>query len=416
MNRRIKPSKIINDPVHGFIELPRGTLLSLIDTPEFQRLRRIKQLGLSYLVYPGAVHTRFNHALGAMHLMRQALEVLRRKKVPISKKEYKAAMIAILLHDVGHGPFSHALEQSLIPGLHHEDMSLALMESLNQQFKGKLSLAIEIFTGQYERQFFHQLVSSQLDMDRMDYLIRDSFFTGVAEGVVGIDRIIKTLNVSQDELVYEDKGIYSLEKFILARRLMYWQVYLHKAALSAEQTMVHILERVRELYQLGKAPAMGDNLKYFFENRVDPTQFSADVLTHYLLLDDNDIEYAIKGWQFSDDRVLSSLCQMLMQRQLLKVRLQTEPYSPETVAALRLKYQEQSGLSEEEVKYFVFDGQVANQPYFENSREPIMIWFKNGRLQDLATATDLQNIHALSEPVVKYFLCVPDELREPEEG
>ncbi|MEM7655828.1 MAG: HD domain-containing protein [Bacteroidota bacterium] len=413
MGHRIKPSKIVNDPVHGFIDLPRGIILSLIDSPEFQRLRRIKQLGLSSFIYPGAVHTRFNHALGAMHLMRQALETLKRKKVSISKKEYKAALIAILLHDIGHGPFSHALEFSLIPGLHHEHMSLALMRRLNQRFKGKLSLAIDIFEGNYERPFFHQLVSSQLDMDRMDYLIRDSFFTGVAEGVVGIDRIIKTLNVANDRLVYENKGIYSLEKFILARRLMYWQVYLHKAALSAEQTMVHILKRVRWLHEQGHPPAMGEPLRYFFTHHIQTDELDSEVLERFIQLDDNDVEYAIKQWQSAADRVLVDLCRRLMERNLLKVQLQTEPFSPDQVTNLRTRYQAQTGLSEEESTYFVFDGKVANQPYFENSHEPISIWFKDGSLVDLATATDLQNIHALSEPVVKYFLCVPDSLRDP---
>lgn len=411
MSQRVKPSKIVNDPVHGFIELPKGTLLNLIDSPAFQRLRRIKQLGLSSLVYPGAVHTRFNHALGAMHLMRQALDVLRRKKISISKKEYRAALIAILMHDIGHGPFSHALEYILIPGMHHEEMSLALMHYLNKRFKGKLSLAIDIFEGKYERTFLHQLVSSQLDMDRMDYLMRDSFFTGVVEGIVGSDRIIKILNVSDDQLVCENKGIYSLEKFILARRLMYWQVYLHKAAMAAERMLVHILGRARELVESGVPLDMPPNLAYFFQTNISHQQLTDEVLERFISLDDNDIEFAVKSWQYAKDRVLSDLCRRLLSRKLLKVHLQTEPFDPAYVAELRSRYQEQTKMSEEEVSYYVFDGKVANQPYFENSKEPIMIWFKDGTLKDLASATDLKNIHALAEPVVKYYLCLPEEVR-----
>lgn len=411
MSQSVKPSKIVNDPVHGFIELPRGTLLNLIDSPAFQRLRRIKQLGMSSLVYPGAVHTRFNHALGAMHLMRQALDVLRRKKIEISKKEYRAAMIAILMHDIGHGPFSHALEHTLIQGLHHEDMSLALMHYLNRQFKGKLSLAIDIFEGKYKRTFLHQLVSSQLDMDRMDYLMRDSFFTGVVEGIVGSDRIIKILNVYKDQLVCENKGIYSLEKFILARRLMYWQVYLHKAAMSAEKTLVNVLGRARELVLAGEQLPLSPNLAYFFQTKINPKDLNQEVLERFISLDDNDIEFAVKRWQASSDRVLADLCHRLMSRRLLKVLFQTEPFDPNYVADLRQQYMKRASMSEEEARYYVFDGTVANQPYFENSKEPIMIWFKDGSLKDLASATDLKNIHALAEPVVKYFLCLPEDVR-----
>ncbi|MEL6593523.1 MAG: HD domain-containing protein, partial [Bacteroidota bacterium] len=314
MKKNLKSPKIINDPVHGFVEIPRGTLLRLIDEPAFQRLRRIKQLGMSSLVYPGAVHTRFNHALGAMHLMRQALDTLRRKKVEISKKEYRAALIAILMHDIGHGPFSHALEYAIIPNLHHEDMSLALMQYLNRKYRGKLDLAIKIFEGEYERGFFHQLVSGQLDMDRMDYLIRDSFFTGVVEGVVGIDRIIKILNVYKDKLVCEDKGIYSLEKFVVARRLMYWQVYLHKAAISAESTLVNILKRVRQLVEEGKTVWLDENLAFFFENDISPDDLSDEVIERFIRLDDGDIEFALKKWQFSEDKVLADLCQRIASR------------------------------------------------------------------------------------------------------
>ncbi|MDX2284847.1 MAG: HD domain-containing protein [Bacteroidia bacterium] len=411
MSNTIKASKIINDPVHGFIEIPRGTILSLIDTPAFQRLRRIRQLGLSAMVYPGAVHTRFNHALGAMHLMRQALDVLRRKKVDISKKEYKAALIAILLHDVGHGPFSHALERVIIPGLHHEDMSLALMHDLNRRMQGKLSLAIEIFEGNYPRRFLHQLVSSQLDMDRMDYLIRDSFFTGVAEGVVGTDRIIKILNVYEDQLVCEDKGIYSIEKFVLARRLMYWQVYLHKAAIAAEFMMVNILRRARELHQAGVPVPMGDNLGFFFRHSVHAASLDDEVIGRYIRLDDTDIEYAVKEWQFHPDPALSELCRRLLSRKLLKIRLQNEPFDEAETDALRQRFARKAGITDQEAAYFVFTGQVSNQAYLETSQEPILIWFKDGTLKELSQATDIGNIHALSEPVVKWYRCVPEEVR-----
>jgi len=412
MAQNVKLAKIVNDPVHGFIEIPRGLTLRLIDTPAFQRLRRIKQLGQSSLVYPGAVHTRFNHALGAMHLMRQALEVLRRKKVDISKKEYKAALIAILMHDLGHGPFSHALEHIIIPDLHHEDMSLALMHRLNQAQKGKLDLAIDIFTGKYERRFLHQLVSGQLDMDRMDYLIRDSFFTGVAEGIVGIDRIIKILNVYDGQLVCEDKGIYSLEKFVLARRLMYWQVYLHKTAVAAEHMLVNLLRRVRALIEAGEDVYLADPLGFFFRHRISAANLSDEVLDRFILLDDNDIEFAIKQWQFSQDPVLSDLSQRYLSRRLLKIRLQNQPFDSHYVAQLRHKWAKKKRLDEEAASHYVFSGQVRNQAYMENSTEPIMIWFKNGELKDLSEATDMPNIHALASPVVKHYLCAPQEVIE----
>ncbi|MEM8887558.1 MAG: HD domain-containing protein [Bacteroidota bacterium] len=408
MENSLKLSKIINDPVHGFIEIPRGTILSLIDTAAFQRLRRIKQLGMSSLVYPGAQHTRFNHALGAMHLMRMALDVLKRKKVKIDKQEYRAALIAILMHDIGHGPFSHALEHVIIPGMHHEEMSLALMNYLNKKLKGKLSLAIEIFEGKYERHFLHQLVSSQLDMDRLDYLIRDSFFTGVVEGVIGTDRIIKVLNVLDNQLVVEDKGIYSIEKFIVARRLMYWQVYLHKAALSAEVTMVNILKRARDLYQDGSDLGLGENLNFFFKNQITSADLDKEVLERFIQLDDSDIEYAIKQWQHHADPILSDLCTRILNRRLLKIHIQDEEVSKDDLEAKQEAFLAQSKLSEEALKYYVFTGTVANQAYLENNREPILIWFKKSGLKDLASASDIQNIHTLSTPVVKYYLCYPE--------
>lgn len=363
---------------------------------------------MSALVYPGAQHTRFNHALGAMHLMRMALDVLKRKKVKIDKQEYRAALIAILMHDIGHGPFSHALEHVIIPGMHHEEMSLALMHYLNKKMKGKLSLAIEIFEGKYERHFLHQLVSSQLDMDRLDYLIRDSFFTGVVEGVIGTDRIIKVLNVLDNQLVVEDKGIYSIEKFIVARRLMYWQVYLHKAALSAEVTMVNILKRARDLYQEGRDLGLGENLNFFFKHQITSSDLNEEVLERFIQLDDSDIEYAIKQWQHHSDPILSDLCTRILTRRLLKIHIQDEEVSKADLEAKQQAFLEQNKLPEEALKYYVFTGTVANQAYLESNREPILIWFKKSGLKDLASASDIQNIHTLSTPVVKYYLCYPE--------
>lgn len=349
-----------------------------------------------------------------MHLMRQALEVLKRKKVDISKQEYKAAQVAILLHDVGHGPFSHALEHVIIRGMHHEQMSLALMNNLNKQFRGKLDMAIDMFEGKYERPFFHQLVSGQLDMDRMDYLIRDSFFTGVAEGIVGIDRIIKILNVHKGILVCEDKGIYSLEKFILARRLMYWQVYLHKAAMAAEYMIVNILKRARSLVEAGKDIYLDENLGFFFHNHISPEELNKEVLNRYIALDDNDVEFSIKKWQASSDRVLSDLCKRIQSRQLLKIRMKNTPFDEDLVLKQRKVLSDRWNISEEDAAYYIFTGKVSNQPYVENSQEPILIRQKGGELKDLSEATDLPNIHALATPVVKYYYCCPEEMLKEE--
>ncbi len=398
-------AKIVNDPVHGFIEIPEGIILSVIDHPAFQRLRRIRQLGLSTFVYPGAMHTRFLHALGAMHLMKQTLDVFRSKQIPISDEEYEAALCAILLHDIGHGPFSHGLEHEIIRNLHHEEMSIALMHYLNDVFEGKLSMAIAIFEGKYPRPFFHQLVSGQLDMDRMDYLMRDSFFTGVVEGVVGADRIIKTLNVYEEKLVIESKGILSIENFIVARRLMYWQVYLHKAALSAEKMMVMILRRARILVENGEDIFLGEMLGYFFRNPVSANTLTDEVLQKFMLLDDSDITYSLKQWQFSTDRVLSTLCKRLLNRELLKVQLQNEPFLPEMVAAKKKTFCEETGFSPEDAEYFVFSGRISNQAYDKGSDEPILIWYKNNEIKDLVQASDMQNVQALSQEVVKYYLC-----------
>ncbi|MEM6763980.1 MAG: HD domain-containing protein [Bacteroidota bacterium] len=409
MKKNFRFTKIINDPVHGFIEIPRGILLNLIDTSAFQRLRHIKQIGLSSLVYPGAIHSRFNHALGAMHLMRQALDTLRRKSIDISEEEYEAALIAILLHDIGHGPFSHALEFVIIPDLHHEDMSLALMHHLNEKFEGELSLAIDIFTDSYPKKFLHQLVSSQLDMDRMDYLIRDSFFTGVAEGIVGIDRIIKTLNVYENQLVCESKAIYSVEKFIIARRLMYWQVYLHKAAVAAEYMVVNILKRARQLTEGGVTVPIYGPLAYFFGKEVQKEKIDREIIEKFIQLDDTDIEFAIKQWQFHDDYILSTLCKNVIRRKLLKAHLHNEPVEESRIQELKESLSKRQGFTEEETGYFVFTGEMVNQAYFQNSKEPILIWFKSGELLDIVTASDMNNLGNLSYPIKKYYLCQPSK-------
>ena len=397
------PNKIFNDPVHGFIEVPRGILLELIDSSEFQRLRRIRQLALTSLIYPGALHTRFHHALGAMHLMKEALMVLKGKGIEIQEDEFLGAQIAILLHDIGHGPFSHALENVFLPGWSHEAMSIKLMHQLNRKYEGALSLGIEIFENRYSRPFFHQLVSGQLDMDRMDYLMRDSYFTGVAEGTVGADRIIKTLMVVNDQLVVEQKGIYSVEKFIIARRLMYWQVYLHKAVIAAEYMLINILVRAKELFQQERLNWCNEPLSYFFqpaehlENADDK-----DTLTYFLQLDDEDILYAIKQWQKDSDPILSRLCKGLLNRQLLKVRLQNEPVLSAEIEKAK------ENIPTSDAHYLCFTGSVSNLAYLGDNKEPIGILSREGIIQNLAQASDSYNIEVLSSSVKKFFFCAPD--------
>lgn len=401
--------KIINDPVHGFIEIPKGVLLELIDTEQFQRLRRIRQLALSSLVYPGAIHSRFNHCIGAMFLTAQALDVLRQKGNEITDQEYESTLMAILLHDIGHGPFSHALENVILPGLHHERMSKAIMGFLNLQFKGRLDTAMEIFEGNYPKQFLHQLVSSQLDMDRMDYLVRDSYFTGVVEGLVSVDRIIKTLDVRENKLVVEAKGIYSVEKFIVARRLMYWQVYLHRAVLAAEYMIVNILQRARYLMNAGKPIWTSAPLQFFFTaSESDFVNISAEVIDRYTQLDDEDILYAIKQWQHNEDQVLAFLCKGLLNRRLLKARFRNGPIPAAEVDQLKAATQKRLGIPEEAVHHLVFTGEVSNLAYLSSSSEPIIILHKNGQLEDISSASDMANIEALSKPVNKWFLCFPE--------
>lgn len=400
--------KILNDPVYGFISLRYDILHDLIDHPYFQRLRRISQLGLSYMVYPGAVHNRFHHALGAMHLTDQAIDQLRLKGHEISEEEGKATMIAILLHDIGHGPFSHALEHSLVSNVRHEDISGYIMQRLNFEMDGKLSMAISIFNNQYHKRFLHQLVSSQLDMDRLDYLRRDSFYSGVTEGQVGSERIIKMLNVVNDQLVVEEKGIYSIEKFIVARRLMYWQVYLHKTVLSAEFMLVNILKRAKELASKGVPLHCSPALSLFLYSEISKNDFlsNPNVLAQFTLLDDYDIMGAMKVWQSHEDKVLSTLCQKLVNRNLFKISIRKTDFSKPELESKLKEIGALLSISPEESKYFLIHESIDNQAYSSNENA-ILVRFKDGSIADAASVSDHLNITALSEIVKKYFICFP---------
>ncbi|MDG1175355.1 MAG: HD domain-containing protein [Flavobacteriales bacterium] len=403
--------KILNDPIYGFITIRYPIILNLIDHPYFQRLNRIKQLGLSYLVYPGAHHTRFHHAIGCMHLMQNALEVLKVKDIEITEDEELGVLIAILLHDIGHGPFSHALEHTLVHGVTHEDISLLLMDKLNKEFDGKLSLAIKIFTNKYKKKFLHQLVSSQLDMDRLDYLKRDSFYSGVSEGVVSSDRIINMLNVYEDELVIEEKGIYSIEKFIVARRLMYWQVYLHKTVLSAENLLVEILKRAIYLARNGGDLHCSPVLKKFLYESYDVSEFEeSDILENFTKLDDSDIYSGIKAWCEHSDFTLSSISKSLINRNLPKVLIQREPFEAERIQSLKNQVKESYGITDSEVNHFVISSEIANNAY-NALKDKINIKYKDGTIANITEASDNFNIKALTEPVKKYFVCYPKEFR-----
>jgi hypothetical protein len=402
--------KIINDPVYGFITIPTDLIFDLIGHPWFQRLSRIRQLGLTYLVYPGAVHTRLQHALGAMHLMQQSLEVLKSKGIGISAEEAEAVTICILLHDLGHGPFSHTLEKCLVSHVSHEQLTLLMMENLNRQFAGRLDLALTIFRGEYPKRFLHELVSSQLDMDRLDYLNRDSFFTGVAEGVIGYDRIIKMLSVHDNELVVEEKGIYSIEKFLISRRLMYWQVYLHKTVLAAEEMLVQIIRRARQI-SLDRMLLCPPPLSWFLTHEVHPIDFSrnSEIISRFAELDDTDVFGALKQWQHDADPVLSYLCGHLLTRNLLKIRLQNDPITDDEVNALRAALRSHPSVSAEESDSLVIAGTTSNHAY-NPTAETIKILFRNGAVKDVNEASDLLNISALKLPVTKYYVCFPREL------
>lgn len=400
--------KIINDPVYGFISIPSELVYDVISHPYFQRLRYIKQLGMTHLVYPGALHTRFHHALGAMHLMSLAIEVLRNKGHIITEGEEEAATLAILLHDIGHGPFSHALEHSLVTGIKHEDISSKLMQDLNDHFDGKLSHAIEVFNGTYPKRFLHQLISGQLDLDRMDYLNRDSFFTGVSEGVISFDRIIKMFNVFDDDLVIEEKGIYSIEKFLIARRLMYWQVYLHKTVISGEMILVKLLERAKELAAAGEDLFASPSLNYFLKNDISETNFfeQHENLEHFTNLDDQDIYAAVKVWVKHPDKILSKLCQMLTARNLYKVEMGNEMALKDRVDFLKNATIDLLNIKPEEARYFVFTDAIQNRAYNAGVGN-IKILMKNNDIVDIAKASDLSNLESLQKTVEKYILCYP---------
>ncbi|CAN5262308.1 HD domain-containing protein [soil metagenome] len=413
MQTPINKRKIFNDPVYGFITIRHEVIYDLIEHRYFQRLRRIKQLGMSHFVYPGAYHTRFHHALGALHLMQLAVEELCFKGHEITPEEQEAVCIGILLHDIGHGPFSHALERCLAPGISHEFLSELIMDSLNHEFDGKLTLAIEIFQGKYHKRFLQQLISSQLDMDRLDYLVRDSFYTGVQEGSIGFDRIIKMLEVKNDELVIEAKGIYSVEKFLVARRLMYWQVYLHKTVLCAEQMMVKVLLRAKELAADGAHLFATPSFQYFLYHYVQKEDFESpytDALEQYLRMDDNDVMASIKQWVYNDDPVLSRLCKGLVERRLYRSELYNEPIDPTYIEALRAKAQAHFKVGESDLDYLVIHGSTSNSAYSMDKGNTINILFKDGTLKDVAEASDQLNIQYLAQPVVKYYVCYPKEL------
>lgn len=409
----MKSQKILNDPVYGFITIPSELIFAIIDHPYFQRLRRIRQLGLTDFVYPGALHTRFHHALGAMHLMSITLDNLRIKGTEISEEEYEAALIAILLHDIGHGPFSHALEYSLLRGIPHEELSLLTIELLNEEFGGQLTLALRIFKNQYPKKFLNQLVSSQLDIDRLDYLQRDCFFTGVSEGTIGADRIIKMMAVKDDQLVIEEKGIYSIENFLSARRLMYWQVYLHKTTVSAEKMLINLIQRAKILAQGGRNFYVTEEMAYFMSQEVSLADFKADssLLKKFLQLDDFDIWGAIKLWKNDPDYVLRNISQMFLTRKLFKINLVNEPFSSEEIEHLRAKAQKKLQVPDEDLGYFFSTGTISNYGYLEKDR--ISILTKKGEVVDVASAADLPNIKIMSKMVEKHYVCVAKSLILP---
>ena len=400
--------KIINDPVYGFITIDDPLIWQIICHPYYQRLRHIHQMAFAHLVYPGAVHSRLHHSLGAYHLMTEALKELKRKGVAISAEEEQGARIAILLHDVGHGPFSHALESELITGAHHESISLLIMEEMNKQFNGALQTAIEIFTHKHPKRFLHQLVSGQLDVDRMDYLNRDSFFTGVAEGVIGYDRILKMLTVQDGELMVEEKAIYSIEKFLLSRRLMYWQVYLHKTVVSAEMTMVRIIRRAKELIKAGvELRATTAELDYFLQ-RPDQAFDPKQDLNRFCRLDDHDVMSTIKNWAQHTDLVLSELCGRVIERRLLKIRLQADPVNPALLKEKQVAVRERYGVSADEAAYLAFTGEASNTLYNPGD-ERIRILFKDGMVRDISEVDHALIQQGLSGRVKKHYICYPGE-------
>lgn len=401
----LKSQKILNDPVYGFITIPSELIFTIIDHPYFQRLRRIKQLGLTDFVYPGALHTRFHHAIGAMHLMSITLDNLRNKGTEISNQEYESALIAILLHDIGHGPFSHALEYSLLKSIPHEQLSLLIIELFNKELDGKLDLVLRIFKNTYERKFFHKLVSSQLDIDRLDYLQRDCFFTGVSEGTIGADRIIKMMDVKNDQVVIEEKGIYSIENFLSARRLMYWQVYLHKTTVSAEKMLINLIQRAKMLRQAGQSFTITDEFDYFLQNdhTLEDFRQNPEILKKFLEMDDLDIWGAVKLWKRQPDYVLRNISNMFLTRDLFKINLTNDQSSQEEIRAMEAKTIKNLNIPEQDITYFFSHGTVSNYGYL--AKERINILTKKGKVIDVAQAADLPNIKVMSKIVEKHYIC-----------
>jgi len=404
----LNKKKIINDPIYGFISIPNDLIYDIINHSFFQRLRRIKQLGMTDFVYPGALHTRFHHALGSMHLMNEALTNLQKKGIEIDEGEFTGALIAVLLHDVGHAPFSHALENELVVGIGHEQISSMIMQQLNREFGGALELAIKIFTGTYHRKFFHQLVSSQLDIDRLDYLNRDSYFTGVVEGRIGSERIIKLLNVYDDELVVDEKGIYSIENFLSARRIMYWQVYIHKTTVGIEKMLIQIIRRVREL---GVGDRCSEYLSFFISNSISPNQLKKDpqILNSFCRLDDYDVIGGIKSWTKSADPALSKLCSMFIERKLFNVQLYERKPKRRDLQNLKNEVVKSMKLSADLVGNFVIEGVKSNSAYIGGGQQ-INLLTKHGDIIDIANASDLPNIKAMRKIVKKYYLCWPKNI------
>lgn len=409
----INQRKIVNDPVYGFITVPGDFIFSLIEHPLFQRLRRISQLGLTSFVYPGALHTRFHHALGAMHLMMEAIETLRMKGSVITEQEAEATLIAILLHDIGHGPFSHSLEHSIVSGMNHEDLSMLVMQRLNNQYHGKLTTAIEIFCNNYPKRFLHQLVSSQLDMDRLDYLKRDSFYTGVSEGVINTDRLIKMLIVHNDELMVEAKGIYSIEKFIVARRLMYWQVYYHKTVVSAENILINLLKRAKQLTLEGVILFATPSLSYFLNNNFTKKDFSdnPDLIDQFALLDDYDVFASVKVWANHQDPVLSMLAKALVSRHLFRTEIRNSPVNEHEIRYLRIALSEEFKLKEEnEIDLLYTMRSITNNAY-DPKKDKINIYNKDGSYIDISVSSDQLNLSVLTSTVTKYYLSYPKNIK-----
>lgn len=394
--------------MYGFISIPQEIIFDVIEHPYFQRLRRIKQLGMTHLVYPGALHTRFHHVLGAMHLMSKAVATIRRKGHEITDKEEQGVLLAILLHDIGHGPFSHALEHDIVIGVSHEEISGFFIDKLSKDFDGELDVALSIFNNKHPKKFLHQLVSSQLDMDRMDYLNRDSFYTGVSEGIIGSDRIIEMMDVKDGSLVLEEKAVYSIEKFLVARRLMYWQVYLHKTVVAAEFMLIHVLRRAKKLIQNGENLFGSPALLFFMKNNITLNDFKSnpEVIEQFAELDDFDIMGAIKVWQKSDDKVLSELSKRLIGRKLFKIEVAKTPFTEERIVEIKAAVKQKLDLTDEEVAYFVHSDVLTNNAYNE-TKENINLVLKSGKVVDVSLASDNLNISALSTPVEKYFLSYP---------